>query len=96
MNIKYKNLRNDLQETLLEAGIKDALVPLESTCNVDLIPGLGSSPGEENGYLLQYPGLENSMDYSPGQEFSRPGYYSPWGHKESDMTELLSHTYMKT
>ena len=84
MNIKYKNLRNDLQETLLEAGIKDAMVPLESTCNVDLIPGLGSSPGEENGYLLQYPGLENSMDYSP------------WGHKESDMTELLSHTYMKT
>ena len=84
MNIKYKNLRNDLQETLLEAGIKDAMVPLESACNVDLIPGLGSSPGEENGYLLQYPGLENSMDYSP------------WGHKESDMTELLSHTYMKT
>ena len=34
MNIKYKNLRNDLQETLLEAGIKDAMVPLESTCNV--------------------------------------------------------------
>ena len=84
MNIKYKNLRNDLKETLLEAGIKDAMVPLESTCNVDLIPGLGSSPGEENGYLLQYPGLENSMDYSP------------WGHKESDMTELLSHPYMKT
>ena len=64
MNIKYKNLRNDLQETLLEAGIKDAMVPLESTCNVDLIPGLGSSPGEENGYLLQYPGLENSIDYT--------------------------------
>ena len=84
MNIKYKNLRNNLQETLLEAGIKDAMVPLESTCNVDLIPGLESSPGEENGYLLQYPGLQNSMDYSP------------WGHKGSDMTELLSHTYMKT
>ena len=28
----------------------------------DLIPGLGRSPGEENGYPLQYPGLENSMD----------------------------------
>ena len=84
MNIIYKNLRNNLQETLLEAGIKDAMVPLESTCNVDLIPGLESSPGEENGYLLQYPGLQNSMDYSPR------------GHKGSDMTELLSHTYMKT
>ena len=39
----------------------------ESTCNVGdlgLIPGLGRSPGEEKGYsLLQYSGLENSMDY---------------------------------
>ena len=28
-----------------------------------LIPGLGRSPGERNGYLLQYSSLENSMDY---------------------------------
>ena len=37
----------------------------ESTCNVGdlgLIPGLGRSPGEGNGYLLQYFGLEISMD----------------------------------
>ena len=37
----------------------------ESACNVgDLgsIPGLGRSPGEKNGYPLQYSGLENSMD----------------------------------
>ena len=37
----------------------------ESTCNVgDLssIPGLGRSPGEGNGYPLQYSGLENSMN----------------------------------
>ena len=26
------------------------------------IPGLGKSPGEGNGYPLQYSGLENSMD----------------------------------
>ena len=26
-------------------------------------PGLGRSPGEGKGYLLQYSGLENSMDY---------------------------------
>ena len=34
-----------------------------SACNVgdlDLIPGLGRSPGEGNGYPLQYSGLENS------------------------------------
>ena len=37
----------------------------ESTCSVgDLssISGLGRSPGEGNGYPLQYSGLENSMD----------------------------------
>ena len=37
----------------------------ESTCNAgDLgsIPGLGRSPGERNGYPLQYSCLENSMD----------------------------------
>ena len=39
----------------------------ESACNVgdlDLIPGLGRSPGEGKGYPLQYSGLENSMDYA--------------------------------
>ena len=38
----------------------------ESACNVGelgLIPGLGRSSGEGEGYPLQYSGLENSMDY---------------------------------
>ena len=37
----------------------------ESACNaadLSLIPGLGRSPGEGNGYLLQYSGLENSVN----------------------------------
>ena len=37
----------------------------ESTCNVgDLIsiPGLGRSPGDGEGKILQYSGLENSMN----------------------------------
>ena len=37
----------------------------EPTCYVGdlgLIPGLGRSPGEGEGYPLQYSGLENSMD----------------------------------
>ena len=36
-----------------------------SACNAGdpgLIPGLGGSPGEGNGYPLQYSCLENSMD----------------------------------
>ena len=38
----------------------------ESICNtgdLGLIPGLGRSPGQGNGYPLQYSGLENSTDY---------------------------------
>ena len=37
----------------------------ESICNEGdsgLIPGLGRSPGEGNGYPLQYSCLENPMD----------------------------------
>ena len=37
----------------------------ESACNSGdpgSIPGLGRSPGEVNGYPLQYSSLENSMD----------------------------------
>ena len=38
-------------------------------------------PGEGQGNLLQYSRLENTH----GQR--NLGVYSPWGHKESDMTE---------
>ena len=47
----------------------------------DSIPGSGRSPGEGNGTPLQYSCLENPMD---GEALVG---YSPWGHKESDMTE---------
>ena len=64
-----------------------------SACNAgDLssIPGLGRSPGEGKGSsILEAPTLE----FWPG-EFH--GLYSPWGHKESDMTERLSLTQSET
>ena len=44
------------------------------------IPGSGRSSGEGIGYPLQYSGLENSQSK----------LYSPWGRKESDLTELFS------
>ena len=47
---------------LLVYGGSDGKV---SACNAEdpsLIPGLGRSPGEGNGNLLQYSCLENSMD----------------------------------
>ena len=46
-------------------GFPGGSVGKESTCNAgDLgsIPGLGRSPGKGKGHLLQYFGLENSMD----------------------------------
>ena len=33
-----------------------------NVCNLGLIPGLGTSPGEGNGYPLQHSSLENSME----------------------------------
>ena len=56
----------------------------ESACNTgDLssIPGWVRTPGERNGNPLQYFCLEN-----PHGQRSLMGY-SPWGHKESYMTE---------
>ena len=47
------------------------------------IPGSGRSPGEENGYPLQYSCLENSMD---GEAWWAT-INSPWGRKESNTTE---------
>ena len=46
------------------------------------IPGLGRSPGEGNGNPLQY-----SWRKSHGLKILVG--YSPWGRKESDMTEPL-------
>ena len=46
-------------------GFLDSSVGKESTSNagdLDLIPGLGRSPGEGNGYPIQYSGPEISMD----------------------------------
>ena len=46
------------------------------------IPGLGRSPRGRHGNPLQYSCLENPY----GQRSL--GDYSPWGHKESDATEV--------
>ena len=62
----------------------------ESACNVGdsgSIPWSGRSPGERNGYSLQYSCLENSMDRG-----TLAGY-SLWGRKESETTERLTHIH---
>ena len=59
----------------------------ESACNAGhsgSIPGWGRSPGERNGHPLQYSCLEN-----PHGQSSLVGH-SPWGHIESNMTEVTN------
>ena len=56
----------------------------ESACNagnLGSVPGLGRSPGRRHDNPLQYSFLENPR----GQK--NLASYSPWGHKELDMTE---------
>ena len=58
----------------------------ESACNAGdpgLIPGSGRSPGEEAPVFL------------PGESYGHRSLvgYSPWGCKELDMTEPLSHAH---
>ena len=56
--------------TFLGVGLLDHMmacssVGKESACSAGeqgLIPGLGRSPGEANGNILQYPCLENLLD----------------------------------
>ena len=74
-------------EAIQEAGFPGGSEGKGSACNVgDLgsILGLGRSSGGGHGNPLQYSCLEN-----PHGQRSLAGY-SPWGCKESDMTEWLS------
>ena len=66
--------------------IKNLPVNVGDTRDVGSIPGSGRSPEVRSGNLLQYSCLKNS------RQKSLTGY-SPWGHKESDMTE---HTHIDT
>ena len=64
-------------DTCVHTGFPGSSAGKKSSCNAgdpSLMPGLGRSPGEGNGYPLQYFCLDPS----------------PWGCKESDWTEWLS------
>ena len=50
----FKDIRASLVAQMIESSSKAG--------NTGSIPQLGRSPGEENGYPLQYSCLENSMD----------------------------------
>ena len=81
---KVEGTIDHVTQFLLPKGFLGGSDGKESACNVgDLgsIPRLGRFTGGGHGNLLQYSWVENSH----GQR-SLVGY-SPWGHKESDMTE---------
>ena len=82
--------RRDRLSTPIFLGFPGGSDSKESACNagnLGSIPGLGRSPGGGHGNLLQYFCLEN-----PYGQRSLAGY-SPWDHKELDMTERLSTTH---
>ena len=74
LSLKKKSIITSISEIKKRDGLKTILgikgfpgnsEGKASACNAgDLgsIPGLERCPGEGNGYPLQYPGLENSMD----------------------------------
>ena len=71
--------KQNFKENLLWASPVAQIKVKKSAWNAGepgLIPGSEGSPGEGNGYPLQYSCLENSVD-------------RPWGPKESDTTEWL-------
>ena len=69
------------RELRLDLSLVDQMVK-ESVCNArdpGLIPALGRTPGEGNGYPLQYSCLENPID-------RRAWLATGMGSKESDTT----------
>ena len=78
---KFKQKFNDMN------GLPWWLEGKESACSagdMGSIPESGRSPGEGNGYPLQYSCLENSMNGGAW------GTIVLWGHKESDTPEQLT------
>ena len=59
----------------------------ESACNAG-DPGSERSPGERNGFNP----LQVFLPEEPHGQRSLEGY-SPWGHKELDMTEATEHAH---
>ena len=56
------NLHNHSWASQVALVVKNLPANAGDIRDVDLIPGSGRSPGEGNGYLLQYSCLENPMN----------------------------------
>ena len=79
---EYIYLHGDSQVLLVVKNPVDNAGDVRDTGST---PGLGRSPGEVNGYPVQYSCLENPMD-------RRAWWATVHGATESDATEVTSHT----
>ena len=87
MDLEPSQLPWSLLRESIRKGFPGGSDGKESTYNaghLGSIPGLGRFPGGGHGNPFQYSCLEN-----PHGQRSLVGY-SPWGRKESDMTDRLS------
>ena len=57
-----EGLTLSLWASLVAQMVKNLPANAGNTRDAGSVPGLGRSPGEENGYPLQYSCLDNSMD----------------------------------
>ena len=83
--IIHENIPINIGTSLVAQTVK------ESACNAGnpaSIPGSGRTPGEGNGYSLQYSCQNNIMD--------RGAWQAPWGWKESDTTQRLTLTFFSS
>ena len=71
--------------------VKNPLASEGDLRDMGSIPGSGRSPEGGHGNPLQYSCLENPMDSRDWQ-----ATYTPWGRKEWDTTEQLTHTYTRS
>ena len=77
--MRLRRMKRPSQVVLVEKNLPASAGHLR---DLGSIPGLGGSPGGEHGKSLQYSCLENLMDRGVWWA------YSPWGHKELDMSEV--------
>ena len=86
-----------LLKLYLKKGSPGGLDSKDSTCNAGdqgSIPGLGRSPGEGNGYPLQYSCLVNPLDRGAWW-----ATFSPWDHKRvgsNTATKQQQYIYIHT
>ena len=82
--VSQSGIKPGLPAVELQSGGSEGKASAYNVGDLGSIAGSGRSSGEGNGNPLQYSSPEN-----PHGQRCLEGY-SPWGHKELDMTERLN------